>query len=148
MISAVTVPTGGTSDYIPEMLHHAAQGIPYACFVREDARLPFMAMPDAVKALLNLEAAPLERLSQRVYNVTAFNPSAGEFYELLKGAFPDVSVTFEPTIKRQGIVDSWPLDIDDTAARADWGWEPDYDLERALDEYLIPTISERYRTTA
>ena len=62
LISSVTVPTGGTSDYGPEMLHHAAQGIPYACFVRPDTRLPFMVMPDAVRSLLQLEAAPRENL--------------------------------------------------------------------------------------
>ncbi|NTU75661.1 MAG: NAD-dependent epimerase/dehydratase family protein, partial [Anaerolineaceae bacterium] len=71
LISAMTVPTGGTSDYGPEMLHAAAQNKPYACFVRPDSKLPFMAMPDAVKALLDLEAAPKEKLSQLVYNVTS-----------------------------------------------------------------------------
>lgn len=148
LISAVTMPTGGTSDYIPEMLHHAAQGELYACFVREDTRIPFMAMPDAVKALLELEATPAERLSQRVYNVSAFNPSAGEFHTLLREHFPDLQVTYEPHSQRQAIVDSWPEDVKDSAARDDWGWEPDYGLDRALSEYLIPTIVERYRATA
>src|SRR5690606_24139919 len=63
LISAFTVPSGGTSDYGPEMIHAAAQGKPYACFVREDSRIPFMAMPDAVKALLDLAAAPKAALS-------------------------------------------------------------------------------------
>jgi len=148
LISADTVPTGGTSDFVPEMLHHAAEGVPYACFVREDTRIPFMAMPDAVKALLNLEAAPREKLLQVVYNVTAFTPSAGEFCERVRAAFPAVRVSFEPHLKRQVIVDSWPEDMDDSAARADWGWAPDYDLGRALQEYLIPTISRRYQTVA
>lgn len=148
LISALTVPTGGTSDFAPEMLHHAAQGLPYACFIREDTRIPFMAMPDAVKALLGLEAAAREKLSQRVYNVTAFNPSAGEFHARLRDAFPDIEATYEPHPQRQAIVDSWPLDVDDSAARKDWGWEPDFDLDRALDDYLIPTIVERYRAPA
>ncbi len=78
LISAVTIPTGGTSDYGPEMLHHAAQGLPYECFVRPDTRLPFMAMPDAIKSLLLLEAAPVSALTQLVYNVTSFSPSAAE----------------------------------------------------------------------
>jgi threonine 3-dehydrogenase len=145
LISALTVPTGGTSDYIPEMLHHAAQGKPYSCFVREDGRLPFMVMPDAITALLQLEAAPGEKLSRRVYNVTSFNPSAGEFYNRIKDAFPNAAITFEPDAKRQSIVDSWPADLDDSAARADWEWHPAYDLSRALEEYLIPTISQRYQ---
>ena len=76
LISAVTAPSGGTSDYAPEMLHAAAQGRPYACFVRPDTRIPFMAMPDGVEALLRLAAAPRRCLTRTVYNVGAFAPSA------------------------------------------------------------------------
>jgi threonine 3-dehydrogenase len=145
IISAATLPSGGTSDYAPEMIHHAAQGKPYACFVREDTRIPFMVMPDAIAALLRLEAAPREQLSRLVYNVGAFNPSAGEVYARTRIAFPSASVQFVPDVKRQAIVDSWPVDVDDSAARADWGWAPAYDMERAFDEYLIPAISQRYQ---
>ncbi len=144
LISAYTVPSGGTSDYGPEMLHAAAKGEPYACFVREDTTMPFMAMPDAIKALLMLEAAPRERLSRQVYNVTSFNPSASMIYRLVKAAFPEAQITFKPDLKRQGIVDSWPVDQDDALARRDWDWQPDYDQARAFDEYLIPRIRERY----
>ena len=76
LISAVTLPTGGTSDYGPEMLHHAAQNLPYSCFVRPDSILPFMVMPDAVKSIIMLENAERESLSQLVYNVTSFSTSA------------------------------------------------------------------------
>jgi len=145
LISAVTVPTGGTSDYGPEMLHLAAQGKPYACFVREDARIPFMAMPDGVAALLRLAAAPAARLSRRVYNIGAFAPSAGEILQFTKRAFPKAEVAFAPDVKRQGIIDGWPEDVNDAAARADWGWQPAYGLERAFSEYLIPAITKRYR---
>lgn len=144
LISAFTVPTGGTSDYGPEMLHHAAQDKPYACFVRQDTRMPFMAMPDAVNALIALERAPAENLTSHVYNVTSFNPSAGEILGLVKSAFPNAQVTFEPDGPRQGIVDSWPVDQDDSLARRDWGWQPDYDQQRAFEEYLIPNIRARY----
>lgn len=146
LISSETIPTGGTSDYAPEMVHHAAQGIPYACFVRPDTRLPFMAMPDAVKALILLESAPLNALHQLVYNVTSFNPTAKEFQEIILKEFPNARITFEPHLSRQAIVDSWPADVDDSAARRDWGWSPDYDLERAFTEYLIPAIKERYKS--
>ncbi len=144
LISAFTLPTGGTSDYAPEMLHHAARGKPYACFVREDARIPFMAMPDAIKALTSLEAAPRASLTSHVYNVTSFSPSAGEILTEVRRAFGDVPVSFEPDLKRQAIVDTWPEDQDDTRARRDWGWSPDYDQRRAFDEYLVPNISRRY----
>ncbi len=147
LISATTVPSGGTSDYAPEMLHAAAQGKPYACFVRQDTTIPFMAMPDAVKALLALARAPKERLTRLVYNIAAFSRSAAELAEMVRAAFPDAQITFEPSDARQAIVDSWPMGVDDSAARRDWGWAPNYDAERAFQDYLIPTITQRYRET-
>ncbi len=120
LISAVTLPSGGTSDYAPEMLHAAAVGEPYGCFVRPDTRIPFMAMPDAVDALLRLADAPADGLSRRVYNVATFNPSAEEIVSLVAAAFPGARVSFTPDDKRQRIVDSWPRDVDTSAARTDW----------------------------
>ena len=144
LISAVTQPAGGTSDYAPEMIHAAAQGKPHACFVRPDTRIPFMVMPDAIDALLQLASAPRERLTRTAYNLTAFNPDAEEIRRVVVKAFPRASVTWQVDEKRQRIVDSWPADVDDSAARRDWGFAPRYDFARALDEYLIPTIRERY----
>lgn len=145
LISALTLPSGGTSDYAPEMIHAAAKGEPYACFVRPDTRIPFMTMPDGVDALLQLAAAPRERLTQTAYNLTAFSPSAGEIRDEVVRAFPGAEITWQTDEKRQGIVDSWPEDVDDSAARRDWGFAPAYDAARAFQEYLIPTIQERYR---
>ncbi|GAB4496217.1 MAG: NAD-dependent epimerase/dehydratase family protein [Anaerolineales bacterium] len=145
LISAFTVPSGGTSDYGPEMLHAAAQGKPYACFVREDVAIPFMAMPDAIKALLQLAAAPREKLRRHVYNVTSFSLSAEGFRDWVLKYFPNAEITFKPDVKRQAIVDSWPVDLDDSAARRDWGWQPEYGVERAFDEYLVPEIKRRYQ---
>jgi len=144
LISAVTVPSGGTSDYAPEMIHAAAKGEPYACFVRPDARIPFMAMPDGVEALLTLAQAPRERLTRTAYNVGAFNPSAAEICDVVLKAFPTARISHSVDTRRQGIVDSWPADVDDSRARADWGYAPAYDFERAFSEYLIPTIRKRY----
>jgi threonine 3-dehydrogenase len=144
LISAFTLPTGGTSDYAPEMLHHAARGEPYACFVRETTRMPFMAMPDAVKALLALEAAPVEALSTQIYNVTSFSPTAAAIAVRIRAAFPGARLGFEPDLARQRIVDTWPEDQDDACARRDWGWQPEYDEERAFADYLVPTIGARY----
>ena len=144
LISALTVPSGGTSDYAPEMVHAAAKGEPYGCFVRPDTRIPFMAMPDGIDALLKLAAAPKAKLTRTAYNLAAFNPSADEVRVEVMRAFPDADITWENDIKRQGIVDSWPEDVDDTAARRDWGFAPAYDFERAFRDYLIPTIRKRY----
>jgi nucleoside-diphosphate-sugar epimerase len=145
LISAFTVPSGGTSDYASEMIHAAAHGTPYACFVRADTRIPFMAMPDSIDALFKLAAAPRERLSRTVYNIGAFNPSAAEIQSIVQAAFPNAAITTQVDVKRQGIVDSWPADVDDRAARHDWGHAPHFDLERAFQEYLIPVIRGRYR---
>ena len=144
LISALTVPSGGTSDYAPEMIHAAAKGEPYACFVRPDTRIPFMAMPDGVDALMTLAAAPKASLSRTAYNVSAFNPSAEEVRSIVIDAFPAAQLTWQTDEKRQGIVDSWPADVDDSAARNDWGFAPRYDFTRAFSEYLIPTIRKRY----
>ncbi|MCK6539561.1 MAG: NAD-dependent epimerase/dehydratase family protein [Anaerolineales bacterium] len=144
LISAFTLPSGGTSDYGPEMLHAAAQGKPYACFVREDTKISFMAMPDAIKSLLMLLDVPREQLNHQVYNIAAFAITAGEFRERALKAFPEAKITFEPNPRRQGIVDSWPEDVDDSLARAEWGWKPDYDADRFFDEYFLPEIRKRY----
>lgn len=145
LISAMTVPSGGTSDYAPEMIHAAAKGEAYACFVRPDTRIPFMAMPDGVEALLTLAAAPREKLSRTAYNLAAFNPSAEEIHAEVLRAFPQAEITWKTDTRRQGIVDSWPADVDDAAARRDWGFAPTYNFENAFRDYLIPTIRARYR---
>jgi len=145
LISAVTHPSGGTSDYAPEMIHSAAQGEPYACFVRPDTTIPFMTMPDAVSALVTLARAPGGRLTKTAYNVRAFNPSADEIRAVVERAFPSAAITYDVDARRQLIVDSWPADVDDSAARGDWGFQAEYDFDRAFDEYLIPTIRDRYR---
>jgi threonine 3-dehydrogenase len=148
LISAMTLPSGGTSDYGPEMLHAAAQGKPYSCFVREDTRISFMAMPDAIKSLMMLTHVRRERLSHVVYNVAAFSMTAGEFRDRALRAFPAAQITFEPNPRRQGIVDSWPQDVDDSLARRDWGWAPDLDVDAFFDEYFLPQIRKRYGLVA
>ncbi len=145
LISAVTVPSGGTSDYAPEMVHAAAKGEPYACFVRPDTRIPFMAMPDGVNALLELAAAPRARLTRTAYNLSAFSPSAEAIRTEVLHAFPDADISWAIDTRRQAIVDSWPEDVDDSMARADWGFAPRYNFESAFRDYLIPTIRARYR---
>lgn len=144
LISAFTLPSGGTSDYGPEMLHAAAQGTPYACFVREDTKISFMAMPDAIKSLLMLLDVPRQRLNHVVYNIAAFAITAGEFRDRAVKAFPGADITFVPNPRRQGIVDSWPEDVDDTLARAEWKWKPDYSADAFFDDYFLPEIRKRY----
>lgn len=143
IISADTLPTGGTSDFGPEILHAAAQGKDYQCFVRADTALPFMVMPDAVKAIVELSNTD-KKLNQDVYNVGSFTITAEEIAEIAKNNFNWEKVSYVPDQKRQAIVDSWPTDVDDSNARTDWGWKPDFDLEKSFSDYLIPAIRERY----
>ena len=138
LISAFTVPSGGTSDYASEMIHAAARGTPYACFVRPDTRIPFMAMPDSIDALFKLAAAPRERLTRTVYNIGAFNPSAAEIQAIVQAAFPKAEITTHVDVKRQGIVDSWPADVDDRTAHRDWGLAPLFNLKRASRKMSFP----------
>jgi nucleoside-diphosphate-sugar epimerase len=144
LISAETVPTGGTSDFGPEMIHAAAKGEPYKCFVEPEAKIPFMAMPDAVRAMIELARADRERLSSCVYNIGAFSVSAGQIAERVRRAFPAARVEYEPDPVRAKIVASWPEDVDDGHARRDWAWVPQYPWERAFDEYLVPSVKARY----
>ncbi len=144
LISAFTVPSGGTSDFAPEMIHKAAQGEPYSCFVRPDAQIPFMAMPDGVKALLDFADAPCEALTQRTYNIGSFAPTAAEIADLVRKTFQGAEIEFAPDVQRQSIIDSWPADVDDSAARNDWKWMPEYDLQRTFFEYLVPNINKMY----
>lgn len=144
LISAETVPTGGTSDFGPEMLHAAAQKQPYACFVREDARIPFMVMPDAISAMVHLLRADRDRLTSSVYNVGSFSLSAEEIAGRVRAAFPGAMISFAPDPVRAKIVDSWPADLDDSHARTDWDWAPEYDADRAFSEYLVPNIERSH----
>ena len=145
IISAVTLPTGGTSDYAPEMIHSAAQGMGYESFVRPDTKIPFMVMPDAIKALIQIADAPKDKLKKDVYNIQSFSISAEEISQFVNKMFKDSSISYNPDPRRQKIVDSWPEAVDDSPARSDWGWKPDYDLEKSFNGYLIPEIGKKYK---
>ncbi len=145
IISSKTIPTAGTSDYIPEMLHAAAKGEPYQCFVGEDTQIPFMTMPDAIRAITSIMSASSENLSRTVYNIRSFAPSAEAFRKKVSEHFPHADITYRITEKRQEMVDSWPMDTDDSKAREDWQWKPEHDLDNGLRNYLVPDLKEMYK---
>jgi len=144
IVSAHTLPAGGTSDYAPEMIHAADKGEHYDCFVSMDTTIPFMTMTDAIHAIEMIMAVPKAALTQIVYNIKAFNPSAGEFLAKVKKYYPKADIDFVINDNRQSIIDSWPADVDDEKARLDWGWKVKHDLDKAFSEYLIPEIGSRY----
>jgi len=118
-----TPPGGGSSDYANQMYFDAVNGSSKVCFVSADARIPFMYMEDAVRALVELAAADEARLTRRVYNVRAFGaPSAREIAASIAKEVPGFTVRYEPD-RRQEFVDSWPDDIGDQDAESDWGWK-------------------------
>ena len=136
LLSYAAPPGGGTTDYAVAMCAAAARAAPYACFVRPDTRLPMMYMPDALDATLGLMDADAQALTVRTsYNVTALSFSAAALADALAARVPGFRVTYAPD-ERQQIADAWPASIDDAVARADWGWQPAYDLDATLDDML------------
>jgi nucleoside-diphosphate-sugar epimerase len=143
LISATSVPSGGTSDFGPEMIHAAAKGERYTSFVEPDARIPFMAMPDAVQALIDVARADRGSLSACVYNVSAFSVTARTIAERAARAFPGARVDYAPDAARSRIVASWPEDLDVARAVKDWGFAPRLSWERMFDDYLVPQLAGR-----
>jgi len=144
IISSKTIPTGGTSDYIPEMLHAAAKGEAYNCFVREDTQIPFMTMPDAICAITTLMDAPETNISRTVYNIRSFAPTAEEFRQKVLEYFPSAEIGYKVTEKRQKMVDSWPADTVDNMAKNDWNWKPVHELDSGMKDYLVPDLQLMY----
>ncbi|MBA2542657.1 MAG: NAD-dependent epimerase/dehydratase family protein [Deltaproteobacteria bacterium] len=138
LISAA-MPGGGSSDYALFMYVDGVRKGGYEAFARADTRIPLMYMPDGVRALLELAMADRERLTRSIYNIAAFSPRADEIAKSVQRAIPEAKFTYSPDPRRQGILDSWPKSLDDTAARKDWGWKPKYDLDGMTDE-LVPKI--------
>jgi len=130
LISYITLPGGGTTDYAVEIFYEALRNKKYTCFLDKDTYLDMMYMPDALKATVNLMEADPSRLKHRnAYNVTAesFNPE--QLAREIKKYIPEFEMNYDIDPIRQAIANSWPNRLDDTAAREDWGWSPDYDLE-------------------
>jgi nucleoside-diphosphate-sugar epimerase len=143
IISAETLPGGGTTDYAVEIFYEAIKNKRYKCFLREDSRLPMMYMPDCLKSTMDLLDAPFEKLKHHAdFNVAAMAFSAGELAAEIRKHIPDLEVTYEPDF-RQAIADSWPNSFDDTPAREEWGWKPAYDLS-AMTSDMLEKLNKRH----
>lgn len=143
IISSETPPGGGTTDYAVEMFYYAVRGEKYTCFVREDTVLPMMYMPDCIKSAIQLMEADFSKLKHHTnFNVTAMSFSAKELEEEIKKHIPDFSCEYKPDF-RQEIAESWPRTIDDSCAREEWGWKPDYDLKRMVKD-MIEKLTKKY----
>jgi len=136
VISYSAPPGGGTTDFAVEMFFEAIRTGSYSCFVREDTRLPMMYMSDAIKSILDLMSAPVERITVRTsYNVTAFSRSAAEFADAIQEHIPSFMCRYDPDY-RQAIADSWPQSIDDSRARDDWGWTEHFDFQAMTTDMI------------
>jgi nucleoside-diphosphate-sugar epimerase len=145
IISSETPPGGGTTDYAVAIFYEAIKSRQYTCFLREDTVLPMMYMPDCIKATLDLMEADSSRIKCRTsYNLTAISFSAGELAAEIKKRFPDFKCDYKPDF-RQKIADSWPMSIDDSVAREEWGWKPSYDLPTMTND-MIGKLTEKYDT--
>lgn len=142
IISYKTLPGGGTTDYAVEIYYEAIKNKRYTCFVREDTALPMMYMPDCINAIIQLAEAPISNLKHHSdFNVTAMSFSAGELADSIKEVIPEFTCEYKPDFRQQ-IADSWPSSLDDSVAREEWGWQPEYDL-KAMTRDMIEKLSEK-----
>ena len=147
VISSAAPPGGGTTDYAVEMFHAALERGHYTCFVREDCVLPTIYMPDCIGAALGLMDADASRLRHRnSFNISAMTFSAGELAAEIRKHVPGFVCEYAPD-ERQAIADTWPGSLDDSAARAEWGWQPEFDLPRMTVDMLAKLRELKGRTT-
>ena len=140
LISYKSSPGGGTTDYAVEIFHEALGSTHYTSFLKADTYLPMMYMPDAIRATIELMEASADNISIRTsYNVSSMSFSPEEISEEIKKLIPAFSISYKPDY-RQAIADSWPQSIDDTVARNDWGWKPEYDLKKMTGEMLANLV--------
>ncbi len=136
IVSAETLPGGGTTDYAVEIYYAAVEKGEYTCYVSEDTRLPMMYMPDCIKCTIDLMEADYDRLVHHGdFNVGSMSFSAGELAASIREHIPGFRATYRPDY-RQTIADSWPSSVDDTAARTEWNWRPEHDLQMMTEDML------------
>lgn len=144
IISYKTLPGGGTTDYAIEIFYAAIKYKKYTCFLKEDAALPMMYMPDCIKSTIQLAEAPISKLRHHCdFNVTAVSFSPAELAAEIKKHIPEFEIEYKPDFRQQ-IADSWPKSLDDSAAREEWDWCPEYDLE-AMTKDMIEKLSEKLK---
>jgi nucleoside-diphosphate-sugar epimerase len=137
LVSYGAAPGGGTTDYAVEIFYQAIRYRHYTCFLRPDTALDMMYMPDAVRAILEVMAAPASRLCHRnAFNITAMNFTPERLAAEIRKHIPEFRIDYEVDPARQAIADSWPRAVDDGAARAEWGWAPRYDITAMTQDML------------
>jgi nucleoside-diphosphate-sugar epimerase len=143
IISSETLPGGGSTDYAVEIFYEAIKNKKYTCFVKKDTVLPMMYMPDCIKGTIDLMEADISKLKHHCdFNLTAMSFSAGELADEIRKYIPKFKCDYKPDF-RQAIADTWPKTIDDSTARKEWGWKPDYDLE-VMTKDMLEKLGKRH----
>ena len=138
LVSWVTEAGGGTTDYAVEIFYAAIREGRYTCFLKPDAQLDMMYMPDAIKASMEvMEADPSRLINRNAFNIAAMQFTPKQLAEAIRKHIPEFTIDYDVDPLRQGIADSWPKRLDDTAAREEWDWEPDYDLDAMVEDMLL-----------
>lgn len=141
LISYKSAPGGGTTDYAVEIFHEALEEKKYQCFLKEDTYLPMMYMPDAIRATIELMEAPAEKITVRTsYNISGMSFSPAEIAACIGEHIPEFEMSYNPDY-RQAIADSWPQSIDDSVARNDWNWKPEFDLRKMTDDMFLNLVT-------
>lgn len=135
IISSEALPGGGTTDYAVEIFYEALKNKKYTSFLDKGTYLPMMYMPDCIKCTMDLIAAPEEKLIHRSYNITAMSFAPEEIAAEIKKYIPEFEISYEPDY-RQAIAESWPASLDDSVAREEWNWAPDYNLAAMVKDML------------
>jgi len=137
LVSWLTQPGGGTTDYAVEIYFKAVKSGRYECFLAADTQLDMMYMPDAIRAAIELMEADPERLVHRnAFNIAAMQVTPASLAASIREHLPDFEITYAVDPRRQAIADSWPRRVDDSAAREEWGWSPRYDIAAMTADML------------
>ena len=135
IISSEALPGGGTTDYAVEIFYEALKNKQYTCFLGKDTMLPMMYMPDCIKSTIDLIEADESKLVHRSFNVTAMSFTPEDIANEIKKHIPDFKIDYEPDFRQQ-IAETWPRSLDDSAARDEWGWQPNFDLAKMTSDML------------
>ena len=141
IISYETLPSGGTTDYAVEIFYEAIKNKKYTCFLKQGTYLDMMYMPDAINSAMNLmEADPIKLIHRNAFNVTAMCIAPEDIAKEIEKNIPDFTMDYKVDPIRQAIADSWPNNMDDSAATEEWGWKPEYNLE-AMTKDMIEKLT-------
>ncbi len=137
LISFRGAPGGGTTDYAVHIFHEALKHGRYTSFIQADRALPMMYMPDAIRATLEIMHAPADKVRLRTaYNIAGMSFNPEEIAESIRRKLPDFSIGYAPDYRNE-IAANWPASVEDSSARQDWGWQPEYDLDQMVDDMLV-----------